>query len=120
MLNEAIETIRAALQPGADAATRERAAVLLRAALAAVEHARPVSPVTPRRETVTGRYDRVGQGQGQGQGQDSDVMAVPASARSIEAGSLLDHVVEHIRAYVPSGALANVTGFRCSFVRVPR
>jgi hypothetical protein len=90
MVEEMIKTVRAALEPGADAATKQQAAAILRGVLGMLEAGTPAAPPTA---------------------------SLDASSR---APDLLGRIVEYVRPYLPEEALQQMPRFRVPFVDLPR
>ena len=94
MVDEMINTVRAALAPGADAATKEKAASILRAALGMLES-------------------------GAGGAQVDGPTATAPSAVA-PAPDLLTMIVESVRPHLPPEALAEMTRFRVPLIDLTR
>ena len=94
MFDDMIATVRAALSPGADAATKQRAAVILRGVVSMLE-ADP-SPV--------------------------DAATAPAAAVAAAAPvpDVLGVLIEAVRQRLPPGAVVDVPRFQIPIVRAPR
>lgn len=88
-LDEMIQIVRAALEPGADAATKQRAATILRSALTVLEVA-PGAPLA--------------------------AAAPPAGGAGI--GDLLGALVEKLRPLLPPGAEPEIPRLAIPFVPV--
>jgi hypothetical protein len=95
MVDEMINTVRAALTPGADAATKEKAAAILRAALGMLESG------------------------ADGAGGAGAPMAIAAPTVPT-APDLLTTIIEYVRPHLPPEALAEMPRFRVPLIDLTR
>jgi hypothetical protein len=91
MVDEMIKTVRAALEPGADAATKQQAAAILRGVLGMLEGGGESPPSMP-----------------------------PTAAAPTPDADLLSRIIEYVRPYVPEDAFEQMPRFRVPIVNLPR
>lgn len=106
-MNQLIETVRAALLPGADAETKARAAAILRSVLATLE-ADAATP--PQRSGVTVTAET----------ESGDVTPIAAPSPTAGAATILDTLLERLRVYLPEHGLEAAPRLRVPLIRVPR
>lgn len=103
-MDEMIETVRAALLPDADEATKARAATIVRSVLALLEpiHSGPDTVASSPGDTRSG-----------------DVTEVVASVTRNSTDTVLDFILERLRAYLPREEAASLAAFQVRFIRPP-
>ncbi len=96
MIEEMINTVKAALAPGADVATKQQAAGILRALLGTLES-----------------------GGGGAVAPASSVSAMPSAHVPPPGTDLLTAIVEYVRPHLPPEALAHIPRFRVPLIKLP-